>query len=257
MRSVSAAPTRSTPSPPWSRCPSYGVSCARRAARRSSRCRTVELARRSAKRVEQSLRRNEIGASESLGEAAVDGRQHLACLAHSLLSVPEAREAHRRPQLPRERTLASRDVEGLTVAFLGSFGGGWSSLQEKQLPLRAKKLCEVPSRFRLLHTRQRLVDHGQRVGNQPGAAETHRELRKEQTHQVIKNWPGQPSEGRLEQIRARAMIPSIDEQYPLVALRPGSPDLQRMPGGEVRRQLHEAVGSRDITDVQRDRTRRE
>src|SRR4029450_12497152 len=188
MQSVSAAPTRSTPSPPCSRCPSCGLSCGRRAARHSSRCRTVELSRRSAKRVEQSLCRDEIGVAESLGEAAVDGRQHLACLAHTLLSVPEACEARRRPQLPGERALTSRHVECLLEAGLGTFDGGRYWPQEKQLPLRAEQLCEVPSRSSLLRARQRLVDHSQPLGNQPRAAETHRELRKEQTHQMIKNW---------------------------------------------------------------------
>src|SRR5262245_61048672 len=100
MRSVSAALTRSTLSPPRSRCPSCGLSCARRAARHSSRCRTVELSRRSAKGVEQSLCRNEIGGSEPLGKAAVDGRQQLARLAHPLLFAPAPGEARRRPQLP-------------------------------------------------------------------------------------------------------------------------------------------------------------
>src|SRR5215467_3346073 len=52
------------------------------------------------------------------------------------------------------------------------------------------------------------------------------------------------------------MISSLDEQYSFVAPRPGFPDLQRMPGGEVERQLHVVVGGREITDVQRDRTRR-
>src|SRR5262245_22762107 len=257
MRSVSAAPTLSTLSPPCSRCPSCGLSCARRAARHWSRCRTVKLSRRSAKRVEQSLCRNEISGSESLGEAAVDGRQQLACLARTPLSVPEPREAHCRPQLPGKRPLTSRHLDRLLEAGLGSFDGGRYSPQEKQLPFRAEQLCEIPSRFSLLRACQRLVDHHKPLGNQPGAAEAHRELGKEQTQQVIENWRGQPLEGRLEHVRARAMIPSLDEQDPFVALRPGLPDLQRMPGGEVARQSHVVAGGREITDQQHDRTRPE
>src|SRR5262245_55103460 len=190
MRSVSAAPTRSTPSPPCSRCPSCGVSCVRLAARHWSRCSTVKFSRRSAKRVEQSLCCDEIGRSEPLGEAAVDGRQQLASLARTLLSVPEPREAHCRPQLPRERALASRYLDRLLEAGLGSFDGSRRSPQEKQLPLRAEQLCEVPFRSSLLRARQRLVDHSQPDGNLPGAAETHRELGKEQTQQVVETWRG-------------------------------------------------------------------
>ena len=53
------------------------------------------------------------------------------------------------------------------------------------------------------------------------------------------------------------MIPSLDEQYALEALRPDVPDLQCMPAGEVERQSHVVVDGREITDIQGDRTRRD
>src|SRR5262245_63478599 len=154
MRSVSAAPTRSTPSPPCSRCPSCGASCVRLAARHWSRCSTVKFSRRSAKRVEQSLCCDEIGRSEPLGEAAVDGRQQLACLARTLLSVPQPGEAHCRPQLPGKRTLTSRHLDRLLEAGLGSFDGGRYSPQDKQLPFLADQLREIPSPFSLIRACQ-------------------------------------------------------------------------------------------------------
>src|SRR6266478_2081557 len=68
---------------------------------------------------------------------------------------------------------------------------------------------------------------------------------------------GQSLEGRLEQLRARAMIPTLDEHSPLEALRQILPDLECLPSGEVERQPHVVTGGRDITDIQQDRTRRE
>src|SRR5882724_9288445 len=68
---------------------------------------------------------------------------------------------------------------------------------------------------------------------------------------------GQSLEGRLEQLRARAMIPTLDDHCPLEALRQILPDLECMPSGEVERQPHVVIGRRDIADVQQDRTRRE
>ena len=141
-------------------------------------------------------------------------------------------------------------------AFLGSFDGGRYSSQEKQLALRAEQLREVPSRFRLLRTRQRLVDHNQPLGDLPSAAKTRRQLGEKQTHVVMKGWLGQPLEGRLEQLRTGAILPSLDEQYRLEALCPHGPHLECVPGGEVERQSDMVIGGREITDVQRDRTRR-
>src|SRR5438093_3450743 len=140
-------------------------------------------------------------------------------------------------------------------ACLGSRDGGRYPPQEKQLPLRAEQLCEAPSLFRLLRARQGLVDHSEPLGNLPGTAETRSQLSKKQTQVVMKGGRGQPLEGRLEQLRARGIIPSLDEQHPLKALRPDVPDLQRMPSGEVECQSHVVVDGREITDIQRDRTR--
>src|SRR5262245_8653150 len=64
-------------------------------------------------------------------------------------------------------------------------------------------------------------------------------------------------ETRLEQLRARAMIPTPDEQRSLEGLRPRAPELHGMPGGEDGRQSHVVVDSREITDTERDRTRRD
>ena len=47
-----------------------------------------------------------------------------------------------------------------------------------QLPLRAEQLREVPSRFRLLRPRQRLVDHTQPLGDLPGTAKTRSQVGK-------------------------------------------------------------------------------
>lgn len=123
-------------------------------------------------RLEERLRGHQIGGTESLGEAAVDGGQQLARLTHSLLSVPQPSEAHSGPQLPGESALISRNVERPVEALLGGLGSGRHSLQEMKLPLRAEQLREAPSRFRLLGPRQRVVDHTQPLGNVPGTAET-------------------------------------------------------------------------------------
>src|SRR5262245_30018352 len=64
-------------------------------------------------------------------------------------------------------------------------------------------------------------------------------------------------ETRLEQLQARAIIPTPDEQCSLEALRPRVPELHCMPGGEDGRQSHVVVGGREITDTERDRTRRD
>src|SRR5882724_7125621 len=120
-------------------------------------------------------------------------------------------------------------------ACLGSRDGGRYPPQEKQLPLRAEQLCEAPSLFRLLRARQGLVDHSEPLGNLPGTAETRSQLRKKQTHVVMKAGLRQSLERRLEHLRARAILPSLDEQDPFKTLRPNIPDLERIPGREVER----------------------
>ena len=128
---------------------------------------------------------------------------------------------------------------------------------KKQLPFHTEQLRNVPSRFRLLRARERLVDHGQPLWDLSRTAETRSQLGKKQTQVVMKGGLGQFLEGRLEQLRARAMLPSIDEQYAFEALRPDGPDLQCVPRGELVRQSHVVVDAREITDIQRDRTRRD
>src|SRR6266446_9489574 len=141
----------------------------RRAAEREV---SARLSPRSTNGGEERFGGDEIGGGEPLGEAAVDGGQQLARVAHSLLSVPQPSEAHSGPQLPGESALISRDVERPVEACLGGLDSGRYSLQEMQLPLRAEQLREAPSRFRLLRPRQRVVDHTQPLGNLPGTAET-------------------------------------------------------------------------------------
>jgi hypothetical protein len=68
---------------------------------------------------------------------------------------------------------------------------------------------------------------------------------------------GQSLEGRLKQLRARAMIPTLDAHCPLEALCQILPDLECMPSGEVERQPDVMIGGREIADIQQDRTRRE
>ena len=61
-------------------------------------------------------------------------------------------------------------------ALLGRRDCGRFSPQEQQLSLRAEQLCEAPACFRLLRSRQRLLDHDQPLGNLPGAGETRGQL---------------------------------------------------------------------------------
>ena len=116
------------------------------------------------------------------------------------MSAPQPGEAHSGPQLQGERALASRHVECLMKALLGSLERRRHSLQEKQLPFCAEQLREVPSRFGLLRARQRLVHHTQPLGNLSATAETRSELGKKQTHVVMHGGLGQSLERRLEQL---------------------------------------------------------
>src|SRR4030095_4217559 len=68
------------------------------------------LSSKNAERVEQRLRRGEVGGVESLGEAPVDRGQQLPRLARLALSVPKPCETHRRPELPRQRSLAAGEL---------------------------------------------------------------------------------------------------------------------------------------------------
>src|SRR5262245_23187419 len=87
----------------------------------------------------------------------------------------------------------------------------------------------------------------------PGAAKTRGKFGEEHTHVVMKgDGLGHPLETRLEQLRARAMLPTLDEQCSLEALRPRAPELHGMPGGEVGRQSHVVVDGREITDTERE-----
>src|SRR6266446_9801579 len=107
----------------------------RRAAEREV---SARLSPRSTNGGEERFGGDEIGGGEPLGEAAVDGGQQLARLAHSLLSAPESGEARSGPQFPGESALASRYVECLMKALLGRRDRGRFSPQEKQFPLRAE-----------------------------------------------------------------------------------------------------------------------
>src|SRR5882724_11720224 len=184
-----------------------------------------KLSHRSTNRVEKSFCGDEIGGFEPLGEAAVHRPQQLARLGHSLPSAPEPGEARSGSQLPGERALASRHLERLMEALLGSLDSGRYSLQEMQLPLRAEQLGEAPSLFGLLRARERLIDHTESIGNGSGTAKTRSQLGKKQSYVVMKGGLGQSLERRLKQLRASAMTPSLDEQCALEALRPGVPDL--------------------------------
>src|SRR6266540_173210 len=126
-----------------------------------------------------------------------------------------------------------------------------------QLPLRAEQLSKVPTRFCLLRARQRLVDHNQPIGNLPGTTETRSQLGKKQTQVVVNGRLRQSVEAGLEQLRARVILPSLDEHDPLEALCPDVPDLQSVPGRDVGRHADVVAGGREIADIQRDRTRRD
>src|SRR5207253_6694488 len=101
------------------------------------------------------------------------------------------------------------------------------------------------------------LDDNQPFGNLAGTGETRSKLGEEQTHVVMNGRLRQSLEAGLEQLRARAMLPSLDEHDPLEALRPDVPDLQSVPGRDVGRHADVVVGGREIADIQRDRTRRD
>src|SRR6266852_2947102 len=71
----------------------------------------------------------------------------------------------------------------------------------------------------------------------------------------MKGGLGQSLERGLEQLRAREILPSLDEQDPFETLRPHIPELERMPGGEVERESHVMLDGREIADKHGDRTR--
>jgi hypothetical protein len=56
---------------------------------------------------------------EALGEPAIDLRELRAGFLFLALTLAQAAQAHRRPQLKKPRPLAARDVEGLLKARLG------------------------------------------------------------------------------------------------------------------------------------------
>src|SRR5262245_54375489 len=59
---------------------------------------------------------HEVGRREAFRERAVDGRQRGAGLVAAALSLPEPRQAHRGPQLPRPALLSAGRLDGLAEA---------------------------------------------------------------------------------------------------------------------------------------------
>src|SRR5207237_6117484 len=68
---------------------------------------------------QQSFGVHKVRRRETFRVRAVDSRQRLAGLVASALPLPEPRETHRRPQLPRPALLAAGYLDGLAEALLG------------------------------------------------------------------------------------------------------------------------------------------
>src|SRR5207248_11665878 len=95
-------------------------------------------------------RGHEVGGVESLGEPAVDGRQGPASLGRAARSVVEPRPAGRAAELPRQRVLASSEIDGLPEEVLGRGGGIHRVRAQEDLALDAEQLGDVPKPVVLL-----------------------------------------------------------------------------------------------------------
>src|SRR6266571_7950261 len=76
-------------------------------------------ARRSPQRLQQCLGLLEVSGVKTLGEPAVDLRQHLPGSVALALALPQATQAHGRSQFPRLGLLAAGNVEGLMKTGFG------------------------------------------------------------------------------------------------------------------------------------------
>jgi len=79
--------------------------------------------------LEQRLCGDKVGSVESLREAFVDSGQQLPRLARLALSLPQARETHRGPQLPKQHALTTRPLGRLPEVILGRRGRVWRVVQ--------------------------------------------------------------------------------------------------------------------------------
>jgi hypothetical protein len=68
--------------------------------------------------LQQRLGLLQVSSVKAFGEPAVDGRQQRVGRSALALALPQARQAHGRPQLQRLRLLAASDVESLTETRL-------------------------------------------------------------------------------------------------------------------------------------------
>src|SRR5688572_32784316 len=80
------------------------------------------LSSKNSERLEQRLCRDEVGGVEPLGEAPVDRGQQLPRLARLALSLPKPCDAHRRPELPGQRSLAAGELQRLLEVILRNHG---------------------------------------------------------------------------------------------------------------------------------------
>ena len=119
--------------------------------------------------------RLEVGGVESLGKALVDGGQQLPRLARLALSVPQARETHRGPQLPGQRALTTRPLERLPEVILGDRGRVRSIVQQNERALQAQQFGDDPALLGRVQLCERLVGDGEAPdGGRAGEAFRHR-----------------------------------------------------------------------------------
>ena len=91
----------------------------------------------------QCLGRFEIGRVKTLGETIKDRREQLVRLFTPTSAPPHPREAGRGAELPGQRALPARPVEGLPEVILGHCGRTWSVLQQNKLALDVQQLGDA------------------------------------------------------------------------------------------------------------------
>src|SRR5882724_1081123 len=89
----------------------------------------------------------QVGGVKALGEPAIDRCQQVVSLGALTLLLPQATQAHRRPQLQRLRLLAAGNLQGLLITGFCLLLMG-CQLLEQQLSLEPIHLCLIDTVIR-------------------------------------------------------------------------------------------------------------
>src|SRR5262249_22434871 len=204
--------------------------------------------------VQELLRGSQVGSCEPFGEPAIDGSQLIACIAMSTLAAPQAGEAGRGPQFPRQNLLPARPVERLQKLRFGGSGVRCSLAKEK-LALDAQQLRQVPELFAAMAPLERLVDCRATACDLSGFAQALCQCGEKKNIARFESRLRKLVESSAQSIQPTDYVALFDAQHAVETTPRGMQRSQRMPRGVIKQHRHITLCHGQIAYEQRNRAR--